>query len=54
MTASEKRIEETKNRLINKVAAHKNEEDPENLGAAEDMLVAFELLNKYNKDKTFI
>ena len=54
MTAAEKRIEDAKNKLIHKVASNKDEEKPENMEAAEDMMVAFELLNKYNKDKAFI
>ena len=61
LTAEEKRIEDTKNRLINRVvkndAGAQRKEDgkgPEELEAADDMLVAFELLTKYKKDKTFI
>ena len=50
ITKEDKRIEETKNQLIN----HVTKKDQGGDEAAEDMLLAFDLLNKYKKDKNFI
>ena len=53
-TKEEKRIEETKNQLINQVTRNKDTEAQGGDEAAEEMLLAFDLLNKYKKDKNFI
>ena len=54
-TKEEKKIEETKNQLINQVTKNKDAEAKgEENEAAEEMLLAFDLLNKYKKDKNFI
>ena len=48
----DKKLETHKNKLISDVV--KTEDDPEGVDAANDMVVAFELLNKFKKDKQFI
>ena len=49
-TKEEKKIADTQNHLINKVMKEKGAPDE----AAEEMLLAFDLLNKYKKDNKFI
>jgi hypothetical protein len=54
VTADEKRITKAKNDLINKVVKTKQNEEIEGADEAEEMMLAFELLNKFKKDKNFI
>ena len=49
-TKEEKKIADTQNHLINRVMKEKGAPDE----AAEEMLLAFDLLNKYKKDNKFI
>ena len=52
LTADEKKIKEAQDQLTHTVA--KGEEAPETAEALEDMQLAFKLLGKYKKDRTFI
>ena len=49
LTVDDKKIQQVQNKMISKIAKQDVEED-----AAEDMVLAFELLSKYKKDKDYI
>ena len=52
LTADEKKMMTVQNKVIGKVV--KSNDKPEETEKAEDIMLAFELLNKYKKDKDYI